>query len=128
MARRDGDDYIINGSKLWITNAIEGDCTALLVKTDPKADPPRKGMSMFIAEKGDGYKVTRKLEKLGYRGVDTAEIVFDEYRISKDCLIGGEEGRGFYNAVGGLELGRINIAARAVGVAKAALDESVRYS
>ena len=128
VARKDGDHYIINGSKLWITNAIEGNCTALLVKTDPGADPPRKGMSMFIAEKGDGYTVTRKLEKLGYRGVDTAEIVLENYRISKDCLIGGEEGRGFYNAVGGLELGRINIAARAVGVAKAALDESVRYS
>jgi alkylation response protein AidB-like acyl-CoA dehydrogenase len=128
VARRDGDDYVINGSKLWITNALEGNCTALLVKTNPKADPPRKGMSMFIAEKGDGYNVTRKLDKLGYRGVDTAEIVLEDYRISKNCLIGGEEGRGFYNAVGGLELGRINIAARGVGVAKAALDESVRYS
>jgi len=128
IARRDGDDYLINGSKLWITNALEGNCTALLVKTDPKADPPRKGMSLFIAEKGDGYTVTRKLDKLGYRGVDTAEIVLEDYRISKNCLIGGEEGRGFYNAVAGLELGRINIAARGVGVAKAALDESVRYS
>jgi alkylation response protein AidB-like acyl-CoA dehydrogenase len=128
VARKDGDHYVVNGSKLWITNALEGNCTALLVKTNPKADPPRKGMSMFIAEKGDGYNVTRKLDKLGYRGVDTAEIVLEDYRISADCLIGDEEGRGFYNAVAGLELGRINIAARGVGVAKAALDESVRYS
>ena len=128
VARRDGDDYVINGSKLWITNAIEGNCTALLVKTDPKAATKRKGMSMFIAEKGDGYNVTRKLDKLGYRGVDTAEIVLEDYRISNDRLIGGEEGRGFYNAVSGLELGRINIAARGVGVAKAALDGAVRYS
>jgi len=127
-ARRDGDHYVINGTKTWITNSQEGNCIALLVKTDPQASPPRKGMSMFIAEKGPGFKVTRKLKKLGYRGIDTAEILFEDYRVHRDCLIGGEEGRGFYNAVGGLELGRINVAARGVGVATAALKQAVAYS
>ena len=127
-AKRDGDHYVVNGTKTWITNSIEGDCIGLLVKTDPAASPPRKGMSMFIAEKGPGFNVTRKLKKLGYRGIDTAEIVFEDYRVHKDCLIGGVEGRGFYNAVGGLELGRINVAARGVGVATAALKQSVAYS
>ncbi|MGK2915552.1 MAG: acyl-CoA dehydrogenase family protein [Porticoccaceae bacterium] len=127
-AKRDGDHYLINGSKSWITNSIEGNCIALLVKTDPTATPARKGMSMFIAQKGDGFNVTRKLKKLGYRGIDTAEIVFDNYRVHEDCLVGGVEGQGFYHAVSGLELGRINVAARGVGVANAALRQSVAYS
>jgi alkylation response protein AidB-like acyl-CoA dehydrogenase len=128
VARKAGDGYIINGSKAWITNALNGDCTALLVKTDPQADPPRRGMSLFIAEKGEGYNVGSKQRKLGYRGIDTAEISLVDYYRSRGHLIGGEEGRGFYNAVSGLELGRINIAARGVGIAQAALDEAVRYS
>ncbi|RLA43493.1 MAG: acyl-CoA dehydrogenase [Gammaproteobacteria bacterium] len=127
-AKKDGDYYIVNGAKSWITNSIEGDVLGLLVKTDPTATPPRKGMSMFIAEKGPGFNVTKKLKKLGYRGIDTAEISFEDYRVHKDCLIGGEEGRGFYNAVGGLELGRINVAARGVGVATAALKQATAYS
>ncbi len=127
-ARKDGEYYVINGSKTWITNAKEGSVIGLLVKTDPNATPPRKGMSMFIAEKGAGFNVTRKLKKLGYRGIDTAEIVFDNYRVHQDCLIGGVEGQGFYNAVGGLELGRINVAARGVGVASAALKQATAYS
>lgn len=127
-ATREGDHYLINGAKSWITNALEGNCVALLVKTDPTATPPRKGMSMFIAEKDHGFNVTRKLKKLGYRGIDTAEIVFDNYRVPVDCLIGGSEGQGFYHAVGGLELGRINVAARGVGVANAALKQAVAYS
>ncbi len=127
-AKKDGDYYVVNGAKSWITNSVEGHVIGLLVKTDPKATPPRKGMSMFIAEKGPGFNVTRKLKKLGYRGIDTAEIVFEDYRIHQDCLIGGEEGRGFYNAVGGLELGRINVAARGVGVATAALKQATAYS
>jgi len=127
-AKKDGEHYVINGSKTWITNAKEGNVIGLLVKTDPNAAPPRKGMSMFIAEKGDGFNVTRKLKKLGYRGIDTAEIVFDNYRVHQDCLIGGVEGQGFYNAVGGLELGRINVAARGVGVASAALKQATAYS
>ena len=126
-AVRDGDHYTINGSKLWITNGIEGNCCALLVKTDPAAQPPRRGLSMFIAEKGPGYTASRKLEKLGYKGIDSAELVFDNFRVPAANLIGGE-GQGFYCAVSGLELGRINVAARGVGIAKAALDESVRYA
>jgi alkylation response protein AidB-like acyl-CoA dehydrogenase len=127
-AKKDGDSYLINGSKSWITNSIEGSCIALLVKTDPTTTPPRKGMSMFIAEKVPGFNGTRKLKKLGDRGIDTAEIVFDNYRVHQDCLIGSAEGRGFYHAVGGLELGRINVAARGVGVATAALKQAVAYS
>ena len=127
-AKKDGDHYIINGTKAWITNSIEGDVLGLLVKTDPAATPPRKGMSMFIAAKGPGFNVTKKLKKLGYRGIDTADISFEDYRVHEDCLIGGEQGRGFYNAVGGLELGRINVAARGVGVATAALKQATTYS
>lgn len=124
----DGDDYIINGTKTWITNSIEGTCFALLVKTDPAAEPARKGMSMFIVQKGPGFSISRRLEKLGYKGIDSGEMVFEDFRVSADDLIGGEEGQGFYQAVGGLELGRINVAARSVGIAKRALDEAVRYS
>ncbi|MDP6811720.1 MAG: acyl-CoA dehydrogenase family protein [Alphaproteobacteria bacterium] len=127
-AVRDGDDYVINGTKTWISNGIEGSCYALLVKTDPEAQPRHRGMSLFIAEKGPGFTVSRKLEKLGYKGIDSAELIFDDYRIPADCLIGGEEGRGFHHAVGGLELGRINVAARGVGIANAALREATAYS
>ena len=127
-AVRKGDSYVINGTKTWISNGIHGQCVALLVKTDPAAEPRHKGMSMFIAEKRDGFRVSRQLHKLGYKGIDSAELVFEDYRVPADCLIGGEEGRGFHHAVGGLELGRINVAARGVGVANAALKESVAYS
>ena len=127
-AKKDGDYYVVNGSKAWITNSVEGSVIGLLVKTDPTATPLRKGMSMFIAENGDGFKVTKKLKKLGYKGIDTADISFDNYRVHKDCLIGGVEGQGFYNAVGGLELGRINVAARGVGVATAALKQATAYA
>jgi len=128
VARRDGDDYIINGTKTWISNGIEGSCFALLVKTNPTAEPRHHGMAMFIAEKGPGFTVSRKLEKLGYKGIDSAELVFTDYRIPADRLIGGVEGKGLACAIAGLELGRVNVAARGVGVAKRALDEAVRYS
>ena len=127
-AVRNGDSYVINGTKTWISNGIHGQCVALLVKTDPAAEPRHKGMSMFIAEKRDGFRVSRKLHKLGYKGIDSAELAFEDYRVPADCLIGGEEGRGFHHAVGGLELGRINVAARGVGVANASLKEAVSYS
>lgn len=126
-AVRDGEDYVVNGTKTWISNGIEGNCCAVLVKTDPKVQPARKGLSMFIMEKGPGFAASRKLEKIGYKGIDSAELVFDDFRVPAANLIGGE-GRGFYCAVGGLELGRINVAARGAGIAKAALDESVRYA
>lgn len=127
-ARRVGDDYVVNGTKTWITNSLHGNCLALLVKTDPKADPRHRGMSLFIAEKRQGFTVTRKLEKLGYRGIDTCELLFEDYHVGADCLIGGVEGRGLQQILSGLELGRINVAARGVGVAKAALDLAVAYA
>jgi alkylation response protein AidB-like acyl-CoA dehydrogenase len=127
-ARRDGDHYRVNGTKTWISNGIHGQCFALLVKTDPAAQPRHRGMSLFLAEKGPGFTVSRKLEKLGYKGIDSAELVFTDYRIPADRLIGGSEGLGLKHALGGLELGRINVAARGVGVAQAALDQAVAYS
>jgi alkylation response protein AidB-like acyl-CoA dehydrogenase len=126
-ARREGDSYVLNGTKTWISNGIQGSCFAVLAKTDPESEPRHKGMAMFLCEKGPGFSASRKLEKLGYKGIDSAELVFQDYRVPAANLI-GEEGRGFHQAVGGLELGRLNVAARGVGVAKAALDEAVRYS
>jgi alkylation response protein AidB-like acyl-CoA dehydrogenase len=128
-ARREGNqDYVVNGTKTWISNGIHGTIFALLVKTNPQATPRTRGMSLFLAEKGPGFTVGKKLEKLGYKGLDSAELMFNDYRIPADRLIGGEEGRGLNQALGGLELGRINVAARGVGVAQAALDEAVSYS
>ena len=110
-----GDGYRIDGTKTWISNGIEGGAVALLVKTDPDASPPRRGMSMFIAPKADpdtgkphpGFRTGRKLEKLGYHGIDSAELVFENYQLDAERhLVGGEPGKGFYMAVGGLELGR----------------------
>ena len=128
VAKREGDCYVVNGTKTWISNGIHGACFALLVKTDPAAEPRHRGMSLLLAEKGEGFTVGRKLEKLGYKGIDTAELVFTDYRVPADRLIGGVEGLGLKHALGGLELGRINVAARGVGLAQAALDQAVAYS
>ena len=128
QARREGDHYVVNGAKTWITNSVEGQILAVLVKTDPRAAPAYKGMSLLLIEKGPGFKVVRKLEKLGYRGIDTAEIVFEDCRVPAANLIGGEEGRGLQQILSGLELGRINVAARGVGLARACLEESLRYA
>ena len=128
VAKRDGDDYVVNGNKMWITNSIEGQCFALLVKTDPDAEPRHKGMSLLLAEKGKGFNVSRKLKKMGYRGIDTAELVFENYRVPADRLIGGIEGLGLKHALAGLELGRINVAARGVGIARAALQDATAYA
>jgi alkylation response protein AidB-like acyl-CoA dehydrogenase len=127
-AVRKDDSYIINGTKTWISNGIEGSCFALLVKTDPTAEPRHSGMSLFLAEKGEGFTVSKKLKKIGYKGIDSAELVFDDYVVPADRLIGGQEGSGFHHTVGGLELGRINVAARGVGLANAALREATAYS
>jgi alkylation response protein AidB-like acyl-CoA dehydrogenase len=127
-ARREGDEYVIDGAKTWITNAVEGSCFALLVKTDPAAEPRHRGMSLFIAPKRPGMRVGRPLEKLGYKSIDSAEIAFEGYRVPADHLIGGVEGQGFYQATGGLELGRINVAARGVGIAEGALKLATSYS
>lgn len=128
VATRDGDHYVVNGAKTWITNSMYGNTIALLVKTDPHAQPRHHGMSLFIAEKGPGFKVVKKLNKLGYRGIDTCELVFEDYRIPADRLIGGVEGKGLQQVLSGLELGRINVGARGVGLARAAMNEAVSYS
>jgi alkylation response protein AidB-like acyl-CoA dehydrogenase len=127
-ARRDGNQYVINGTKTWISNGIEGSCFALLVKTDPKAEPRHSGMSLFIAPKQEGFRVGRKLEKLGYKCIDSGELIFEDYRIPADHLIGGIEGKGFYQVTGGLELGRINVASRGVGIAEGALRLATSYA
>jgi len=127
-AKRDGDHYVINGTKTWITNGAEGSCFAMLVKTDPHAEPRYKGMSLFIAPKQEGFSVGRKLPKLGYKSIDTAELVFDNYRLPADHLIGDVEGQGFVQATGGLELGRINVASRGVGIAEGALKLAADYA
>ena len=128
IAQREGDEYVINGTKTWISNGIQGSCFALLVKTDPKTDPRYKGMSLMIAPKGEGFHVGKKFDKLGYKSIDSAELVFDNYRIPVDNLIGGVEGHGFFQATGGLELGRINVAARGVGLAEGALRLATEYA
>ncbi|PUA93444.1 alkylation response protein AidB-like acyl-CoA dehydrogenase [Acidovorax sp. 107] len=128
VARRDGDHYVINGTKTWISNGSHGQVFAVLVKTDPGAQPRHRGMSLFICEKGPGFSATRKLEKLGYKGIDSAELVFDNFRVPAANLVGGVEGQGFKHVMGGLELGRINVAARGVGVARACLEESLAYA
>jgi alkylation response protein AidB-like acyl-CoA dehydrogenase len=136
-AAREGDSYRVNGAKLWITNAIEGDILALLVKTDPQAQPRHRGMTMLIVPTRDletgeslpGVRRGRKLPKLGYRGIDTGEIAFEDYLCDAELsLVGGEEGQGFVMATGGLEIGRVNVAARGVGIARRALKESVAYA
>jgi alkylation response protein AidB-like acyl-CoA dehydrogenase len=128
VARRDGDTYVINGTKTWITNGVYGSCFGVLVKTDPEAQPRHKGMTMFLCEKGPGFKAAKKIRKLGYKSIDSAELVFEDFRVPADNLIGGAEGRGFQQAVGGLELGRINVAARGAGIAAGALRDALRYA
>ena len=128
VARRDGDTYVINGTKTWITNGVYGSCFGVLVKTDSAAQPRHKGMTMFLCEKGEGFRTAKKIRKLGYKSIDSAELVFEDFRVPAANLIGGEEGRGFQQAVGGLELGRINVAARGAGIAAAALRDALRYA
>jgi|TARA_B110001454_G_scaffold89920_1_gene85790 alkylation response protein AidB-like acyl-CoA dehydrogenase len=127
-AVKDGEDYVVNGAKTWITNSAAGGILAVLVKTDVNAQPAHRGMSLLLIEKGPGFTVTRKLDKLGYRGIDTAELVFEDCRVPATNLIGESEGRGLQQILAGLELGRINIAARGVGIARACLEESLAYA
>ncbi len=127
-AKRDGDGYRIDGVKTWISNGIHGHCFAVMVKTDWEIDPRHRGVSLFLVEKGEGFQHSKKLEKLGYKGIESAELVFDNCYVPAENLIGGVEGQGFKQVMGGLELGRINVAARGVGLAQAALDESVKYA
>jgi alkylation response protein AidB-like acyl-CoA dehydrogenase len=127
-AIRDGDEYVINGTKTWISNAMNGSCFAMLVKTDPKAEPRYKGMSLFIAPKLDGFTTGKKFDKLGYKCIDSGELILEDYRLPADNLIGGVEGQGFFQATGGLELGRINVAARGVGLAEGSLRLATEYA
>ncbi len=128
-AKKDGEEYTINGTKMFITNGRYGDMFCLLARTDPNMEPKHKGISCFVVEKGGpGFEVGRDLDKLGYRGLDTCELIFDNYAVPEDNLIGGEEGAGFGMVMSGLETGRINVAARAVGVAQAAFEAAIRYS
>ena len=127
-ATKDGEEYVLNGTKMFITNGRHGDTFAVLARTDPNASPKHRGLSCFIAEKGPGFEVGRDLDKLGYRGLDTCELIFKDYRVAADRLVGGEEGHGFQQVMSGLETGRINVAARSVGVATAAFEASIRYA
>ncbi len=129
VARREGDRYTIHGVKMWITNGRYGNTFLLLAKTDPDKEPPHRGISAFIIQKGEpGFTVSRDVEKLGYKGIETCELVFENFPVPAENLIGGVEGKGFSMVMDGLETGRINVAARAVGVMRAAYEDSVRYS
>jgi alkylation response protein AidB-like acyl-CoA dehydrogenase len=127
-ARRDGGEYVVNGSKTWITNARRSGLIALLCKTDPAAQPAHRGISILLAEPGPGFHVSRDLPKLGYKGVESCELAFDDFRVPASALLGGAEGEGFAQMMRGLEIGRIQVACRALGVGRAALEDSLRYA
>jgi alkylation response protein AidB-like acyl-CoA dehydrogenase len=128
-ATRDGDAYRINGSKMWITNARQGNTFLLLAKTDPSVQPAHRGMSAFIIEKGEeGLTVSRDIDKLGYKSVETCELHFNDFPVPIRNLIGGVEGQGFKQAMTGLEAERLNVAARGLGIARAAFEEAIRYA
>ena len=127
-ARRDGDSYVVTGSKTWITNARRSGLIALLCKTDPAARPRHTGISVLLVEHGPGLTVSTDLPKLGYKGVESCELVFDGYRAPADALLGGMAGEGFAQMMTGLETGRIQVASRALGVAQAAFDDALRYA
>jgi alkylation response protein AidB-like acyl-CoA dehydrogenase len=128
VARPDGDGFVVNGSKTWISNARRSQLIALLCKTDPDAEPKHRGVSVLLVEHGPGLTVSQDLPKLGYKGVEACELVFDGYRAPADAVLGGVPGRGFAQMMKGLETGRIQVAARALGVAQAAFDDALRYS
>lgn len=132
-AVRDGDEYVVNGTKMWLTNGLHAGLVVTLVKTEV-TDPPYRGMSVLLVEKEpgaerfEGIDVGRKIGKLGYRGIETVELVYHDHRVPSDAVLGGEEGKGFHQMMAAVELGRINISARAVGVARRAFEESIRYA
>ena len=128
VARREGDEYVVDGAKTWITNSRRSGLIALLCKTDPTAEPRHTGISVLLAEHGPGLVVSRDLPKLGYKGVESCELSFEGYRAPVDALLGGVEGRGFAQMMKGLETGRLQVAARALGVGRAALEDSLRYA
>ena len=133
-AIRDGDDYRVTGTKMWVTNGLRAGLVVLLCKTDPAADPPYKGMSLLFVEKEpgadtfEGITVPPHIEKMGYHGVETTELVFDDHRVPVGNLLGGEEGKGFQQVMDGIEVGRVNVSARAVGLATRAFEEAIAYA
>ena len=128
QARRDGDGYVINGAKTWISNARRSDLVALLCKTDPEATPAHRGVSILLVEKVPGFTISKDLPKLGYKGVEACELSFDDARVPADALLGTEEGSGFAQMMKGLEVGRLQVAARATGVARAAFEDALAYA
>ncbi|MFJ9905466.1 acyl-CoA dehydrogenase family protein [Streptomyces sp. NPDC101152] len=128
VARREGGEYVVDGAKTWITNSRRAGLIALLCKTDPAAEPRHRGISVLLAEHGPGLVVSRDLPKLGYKGVESCELSFEGYRVPVEALLGGQEGRGFGQMMKGLETGRLQVAARALGVGRAALEDSLRYA
>ncbi|VEG51221.1 acyl-CoA dehydrogenase FadE3 [Mycolicibacterium aurum] len=130
VARRDGDahEYVINGSKTWISNARRSDLVALLCKTDPQAQPAHRGVSILLVEKVPGFSISKDLPKLGYKGVEACELNFADCRVPADALLGSVEGQGFAQMMKGLEVGRLQVAARATGVARAAFDDALSYA
>jgi alkylation response protein AidB-like acyl-CoA dehydrogenase len=134
-AVRDGDDYVVTGQKMWLTNGASANLVAVLVKTDPEADPPHRGMTTLLVEKEPGFgevapglTVPGKIDKMGYKGVDTTELVLDGYRLPATAVLGGEPGRGFYQMMDGVEVGRVNVAARGCGVARRAFELAIEYA
>jgi alkylation response protein AidB-like acyl-CoA dehydrogenase len=127
-AIRDDAGYVVNGSKIWISNARQSQLVALLCKTDPDAEPAHHGVSILLVEKGPGFDVSRDMSKLGYKGVESCELSFDDFRAPVTALLGKEEGHGFAQMMRGLEIGRIQVACRALGVGQAALEDSLRYA
>jgi alkylation response protein AidB-like acyl-CoA dehydrogenase len=127
-AVRSGDELVINGSKTWISNARRSGLIALLCKTDPRATPRHTGISIVLVEHGQGLTVSRDLPKLGYKGVESCELTFDDCRVSASAILGGSPGKGFAQMMKGLETGRIQVASRALGVATAALEDALRYA
>jgi alkylation response protein AidB-like acyl-CoA dehydrogenase len=127
-AERDGDSYVVNGGKTWISNARHSQLVALLCKTNPAAEPKHRGISILLVEHGDGFTVSRDLPKLGYKGIESCELSFSDFRTPVSSLLGAEEGHGFGQMMRGLEIGRIQVAARALGVGRAALDDALKYA
>ncbi|GHF06095.1 isovaleryl-CoA dehydrogenase [Streptomyces spiralis] len=128
VARKDTDGYVVNGAKTWITNARRSQLIALLCKTDPAASPAHQGISILLVEHGPGLTVSRDLPKLGYKGVESCELSFDDFRAPAEALLGGVEGKGFAQMMKGLEIGRLQVAARALGVGRAALEDALAYA
>jgi alkylation response protein AidB-like acyl-CoA dehydrogenase len=127
-AKKDGDAYVVNGAKTWITNSRRSQLIALMCKTDPSAEPKHKGVSILLVEHGPGLTVSKDLPKLGYKGVESCELIFEDMRVPASALLGGEEGRGFAQMMKGLETGRIQVASRALGVGRAAFDDALQYA